>query len=238
MIRCRAFVLLLLTSSLMLSGCQSDTFGREWPPFRIKLTVEVETPEGVRTGYSVTERVCGAAGMVLGTQGGSMCSVQGEAVAVDLPKGETLFVLLSTPISASWQPEGNIVLPSDPWAGPGNRIEQMDRYVSMMSRNRVPSPVDLSKQPPWFVRFKDMKDPKSVEEVDPADLSKSFGKGYRLRAVTVQGTDEPMTAGIGKRLGELRIFPDHSLDNDFVSTTTPTLAQKLGFADFLQGMKK
>lgn len=52
---------------------------------------------------------------------------------------------------------------------------------------------------PVFVTFGDVDDPKTIEVVDPANLAKSLGPGYRLRRVTVALTDEPMTEGIEKR---------------------------------------
>ena len=50
-----------------------------------------------------------------------------------------------------------------------------------------------------MVRFRDPADPKSVEQVDPVDFAKTFGPGYRLKALTVQITNEPVTTGIEKR---------------------------------------
>ena len=52
---------------------------------------------------------------------------------------------------------------------------------------------------PYFVRFRNIADPKSVEQVDPDDLAKSFGPGVKLKSLTVQMTDEPVTSGIEKR---------------------------------------
>ena len=56
---------------------------------------------------------------------------------------------------------------------------------------------------PYFVRFRDLADPKSVEQVDPADLAKSFGPEVRLKSLTVQATDAQVKRVIEKRLGWL-----------------------------------
>jgi hypothetical protein len=56
---------------------------------------------------------------------------------------------------------------------------------------------------PMLVRFKDIRDPKSVEKVDPNDIAKSIGPGVTLRRITLQITDDPVTTGIEKRLGWL-----------------------------------
>lgn len=53
---------------------------------------------------------------------------------------------------------------------------------------------------PTMVRFADIDDPMSVESVDPVDFAKVLGPGYRLKALTVQITDQPVTSDIGRRL--------------------------------------
>ncbi|MCC6479158.1 MAG: hypothetical protein IT552_08115, partial [Sphingomonadaceae bacterium] len=87
---------------------------------------------------------------------------------------------------------------------------------------------------PMLVTFKDLADPTSVEQVDPDDLAASFGRGYRLKSITVQVTDAPVTVGIGDRLHAIGVLPNNSLDRDFKPTTNPTLAQKLGYGDFVR----
>ncbi len=51
--------------------------------------------------------------------------------------------------------------------------------------------------------FGNIADPKTVERVDPNDLATGFGKGVKLRRITVQMTDAPVTTGIEKRLAWL-----------------------------------
>jgi hypothetical protein len=50
------------------------------------------------------------------------------------------------------------------------------------------------------VTFGDIKDPTSVARVDPDDLAASFGAGVKLKAITVEITDDAVTTGIEKRL--------------------------------------
>ena len=56
---------------------------------------------------------------------------------------------------------------------------------------------------PMLVTFGDLDDPTSVERVDPDELAATFGEGVRLKRITVQVTDDPVTSGIGQRLGWL-----------------------------------
>lgn len=84
----------VLMASLFLTACGIG--GEDFTPdYRYRLTVEVETPEGLRTGSSVIEV------MQRIVRPGSHPSswaidrrIRGEAVAVDLPQGQTLFALL------------------------------------------------------------------------------------------------------------------------------------------------
>lgn len=62
-------------------------------------------------------------------------------------------------------------------------------------------------QYPMLVTFDDIADPASVKLVDPADLAASFGPGVRLKAVTLEVTDEPVTEGRVK--GVLGWLPDY-----------------------------
>src|SRR5687768_16239408 len=65
--------------------------------FRYKMTVEVDTPDGVRSGYSVHEvRARYRNHFGVAPRSRTMDTI-GEAVAVDLPDGQTLFVLTPSP---------------------------------------------------------------------------------------------------------------------------------------------
>jgi hypothetical protein len=79
-----------LLASLALTGC-GEKF--EWNQ---KITVEVETPDGLRSGSSVQHVVWNAGSAYPGMDGPSAAStVTGEAVVVDLGGGKYLFALLN-----------------------------------------------------------------------------------------------------------------------------------------------
>jgi hypothetical protein len=48
-----------------------------------------------------------------------------------------------------------------------------------------------------------MADPKSVTKLGPDNLSAKFGKGVKLKRITVERTDDAVTSGIEERLGWL-----------------------------------
>jgi hypothetical protein len=88
-----------------------------------------------------------------------------------------------------------------------------------------------------LVRFRDVRDPKTVEKVDPDDLAASFGPGVVLRRITVQLTDDPVTTGLADTLPWVTRTDGYYLDSDFVPTTKPTFAQQIAIDSFQRSMK-
>lgn len=239
-------------AALALAGCANVTH-EEFEPVRYQLTAEVETPEGVRTGSSVIA-VTWAMSRTSPPLGGSSYSVEGEAVAVDLPGGQTLFVLLRSATDVDW---AAWVIKRIPTAGkaeqakpsPSERAEQIaseERYLDLVRADRgvhaVWRPAPPHNLPglsiPYFVRFRDLADPKSVEQVAPDDLASTFGPGYRLKSLTVQVTDDPVTTGIERRLGWLEVQKG-MLDNSGDPNRLHDVAVKnLTKRDFLRGNLK
>jgi hypothetical protein len=214
---------------LALGGCSkiepSETL-------RYRLTVTVETPEGVKSGYSVWAYTITDIAIGFTPQSRDH---RGEAVAVDLPGGRTLFALLVSGNGQSDYPE--YVIEDKLRATPEYQENSETAFLSVFSEwqsTRESWEVKPFNQDsnapsgyPMLVTFKDIKDPTSVQRVDPDDLAASFGKGYRLKAITVQVTDDPVTVGIQKRLGWLSPHPEPSLNpkhgpTDFSVSATVT----------------
>ncbi|MEP6868046.1 MAG: hypothetical protein ABJA20_05980, partial [Novosphingobium sp.] len=89
-------MLAALGSVTMLAGC--GLFGKS-VSYRYRMTVEVETPQGLKSGSSVIQVVQTEQ---QGLEGSHLdVRVTGEAVAVDLPGGQTVFALLDgKPVAA------------------------------------------------------------------------------------------------------------------------------------------
>jgi hypothetical protein len=185
---------------LALAGC--GRAGRAdlthyYTPYRYRLIATVETPEGVRTGSSVIEVKWAAHNY----------KVRGEAAAVDLPGGQTLFVLLRSAVNPDWaayafESTGVFSTGRAPLAASEEdfwRGIAADRGTYPVNRRRVTA-IEDSDNYPYMVRFRDPADPKSVEQVDPDNLAKTFGPGYRLKSLSIQMTGDPVTSGIEKRL--------------------------------------
>lgn len=200
--------------ALPLAAC--DALGHSLPTYRYRLTVEVETPEGLRTGSSVIEVHTSMAGRYsIPTPGVIGYRVRGEAVSVDLGSRGNLFALLRTENDLDWP--GSIMFRM---ARTQTRVQTNDghydpvrifdaRFSEMLEhRGLLELPSEFPSPPfpkgmmarPLLVGFKDMADPRSVVKLDPDDLASTFGEGVRLRRITVQLTDDPVTTGISKKL--------------------------------------
>ncbi|MEM7703663.1 MAG: hypothetical protein AAF251_17130 [Pseudomonadota bacterium] len=183
-----ATTLLALVFALILAGCTSNE------TFRYRMTVEVETPEGVRTGSSVREvEIWERVGdTMIGNKVGG--KVRGEAVAVDLPNGKTLYMLLG---DARWLAHQAIETPPP---GPGHHLWGVKR-ARWMVENKAKGELPRGRYP-MTVTSDDPRDPRAFFELDPEDLGANLGPGYSLKRVTIEITNDPLTRGMEKRLPE------------------------------------
>jgi hypothetical protein len=223
-----------------LSGCAPSV-----PDYRYRLTVEVETPRGLRTGSSV---IAVDDDMEYSINGGGYSLSQrarGEAVAVDLPGGRTLFALLRGANGDSgWA--GTLLFeltPPPPFRPEDEESYRTDRVKNAAAkRNLIVVPPMLPYRDklyaasayPLLVTFTDIRDPRTVERVDPDDLAASFGPGVRLKRVTVQITNDSVTTGMLKRLSWLPQFHDKMLNGSTINNSRQ-LANSLSSGDFQQG---
>ena len=131
--------------------------------------------------------------------------IQGEAVAVDLPGGRTLFALLRSDDDVDWA--GNVMQAVAPRFEGEPFEEKFDNVLLVAGEVALPrmwppiAPGLRQSGYPILVTFADLTDPTSVARVDPEDLAATFGEGVALRRITVQLTDDPVTTGIEERLG-------------------------------------
>jgi hypothetical protein len=215
------------------------------PDYRYRLTVEVETPEGVKTGSSViqVEQALGGAASAGGLAGGQIYySVRGEAVAVDLPGGRTLFALLRSENDIEWSARVVQMLApkikGEPWEHSFDNVLLVKGSVEVP--RMWPANVTLPERSayPMMVTFGDPADPTSVAEVDPDELEATFGEGVRFKRITVELTDDPVTSGIDKRLGWLSNYYDKMLDGNSNQTIRATnrFANSLTQGDFTKGL--
>jgi hypothetical protein len=214
-----------------LSGC--GMFGGN--RYRFKMTVEVETPQGLKTASGVYSVLAFKTSELITGGTSSDTEFKGEAVAVDLPRGKTLFALLRMANGTS--SDDNIGIMSMRTLDPRMINTEKDKSVRrIVSGDGIKSPAEVAPEDyPLLVTFGNTNDPTSVKRVDPADLVGSFGPGVRLKRIVVEKTDEPVTTGIRKKLTAMGIENGRGLDRTGGVTASPTLAQQLGYTDFVKG---
>ncbi len=157
---------------------------------RYRMTVEVDTPEGVKSGFSVREMGLSTDNIMRPASG----SLKGEAVAVDLPGGQVLFALLT-----GGDGDADYAMQIGGRAG----VWEHDGPVELYPTAPKTTGLERTDPLPMLVRFRDHNDPKSVERIGPEALDRAFVPGVRLKRIAIEATDESVTTGIGDRLGWL-----------------------------------
>ncbi len=155
--------------------------------WRYKITIEIETPEGIKSGSAVREvRAWKNAAKIINPDVAPIeYEVIGEAVVVDLGERGVLFGLMN---NFAYLESGNAF-----WTENSNSL---DSYKSL----RIGDRSELKKDLPAFVTFSDLNDPKSVVGCGPAVIESVLGKGVRLRSIMIEITDNPVTQDIEKIL--------------------------------------
>lgn len=198
----------------MLAGCAASSVSAcapSLPDYRYRLTVEVDTPDGMRSGSSVIQVASHVSSQYSLSPGDVTTQVTGDAVAVDLPGGKMLFALLSKPGSA----EGantyafDALIPK-PWIGWEEYVADVNALADRRDIGVLPF-----KDWPMLVTFGDINDPTSIVRIDIANLEATLGPDVKIRRITVQITEEPVTSGIEKKLKWLPSIYQMQISSDF-----------------------
>lgn len=179
-----------LVGSVALGGC--GLLGGN--SYRFRMTVAVDTPQGVRTDSSVFEVAAARIGNILPEGAKRDWQVTGETVAVDLPGGATLFALLKT--HAHFEDMMGLSMASLHSDFPGTGYDVVG-VATELARGEHPGPAQVAPENyPTLVTFADEADPASVTLVEPGALAAHFGPGTARRGITVELTDEAVTRGL------------------------------------------
>lgn len=213
--------------------------------WRYKMTVMVETPEGIKTGSAVREVSVQAVPRISPHMLPTV-KLKGEAVAVDLGKRGVLFALLSGYKKGD---DYGADIPAIIFSPTQAVMEDSTiRYMSRHKAGSVEVPVEWY---PKFVYFKDLKDPKTVEYllgikicsdkgsskktycVNEERLEEAFGHGVKLKSVTIEMTEGDVTWIIDKYLPWLDRVKMSYLSGRHIDG--PTLFERLHGGNFKQG---
>ena len=197
-----------------------------WASWRYKITVSVDTPEGLKTGSAVREVHAREQPQFMEMPRLAV-NVVGEAVAVDLGKRGVLFSLID------WN-DYRFVYESFPSP---SQSEVLDfKYYAHLKNVKAVVPLYRA---PMLVRFQDLNDPKTVERVDPNNLANSFGRDVFLKDITIEMTNEPVTWSVAHYLGWLQGYYNKRLDGERYGTidSSHKLANSLASGMFSTGKR-
>jgi hypothetical protein len=199
---------------------------------RYRLTIEAEVDGQPKTGSSVIE-VTWRKQPRIGESPSLTYGSRGEAVVVDLGTRGALFALLKAGDDIRSAPQTIILrafdFPGGIFQGPPDEVL---RDFDRLSGKRELPLTSL----PMLVRFRDLNDPKTVEQVDPLNIARNFGAGTKLVRATLEivsagiwpfnrygVSGEPVTTGIEKRLSWLPSYYNLKFDGQRYETASSAL---------------
>jgi hypothetical protein len=185
--------------------------------YRFRMTVEAETPHGARSASSVYEvRVEKNNDPVkLAEERAGGIGTFGEAIVLDMADGP-VFVLMKVPPEAESLARAvtQAFKPGVDLGGINNFLPAVRSLGGWFSHAKAELPrADW----PMMVRFRDINDPKSAEEVSPDAIG--------VKRIWVATTTDPVTTGIEKSLGWLL-----SLNGGYLNGATTARTAGLGLA--------
>lgn len=188
-------LLMLAAAALALTGCVSSHHY-----LRYRMTIEIETPQGLRTGSGVLEVRLRA--RPFPAPGSShQTDLRGEAIPIDLAGGRTIYAVLDGPgnrNSAHHLPREAFGARIPEMAGPIEARTSAEEQFEFL-RSRRPSADLRPDEWPMLAEFRNQADPRSVETVR-VDSNGGIGPGLRVRRIRIEITEDEVTEGIERRL--------------------------------------
>jgi hypothetical protein len=145
------------------------------PAHKYRLTVEVETPAGIKSASGIM-----SVHPDRGYSRSGHTATHGDAIFVDLGGGRNLVALMAH-LDKTVDLDGvnYVALRAYKAAGRDN--------VSFNEMNRMTGTVPVTGTLiPVLVTFTDVSDPRTARAVPPDDLETTFGKGFRLHGVSAE----------------------------------------------------
>lgn len=199
--------------------------------WRYRITVNVETPEGMKSGSAVREvRVSDIASYLRIVGGLPEIKVKGEAVVVDLGKRGILFAVMNGHVGHEGDAYRN-VFDAFPYPGPRGALSRYGiRYYDHLKEGFA---YLAPEKYPKMVMFRDLENPMTAElvyGVQPRDrrddarnfvgiaynitdqFEDKFGEGVKIKNVAMEMVRDPVTRKIDQYLPWLPDYFGASLD--------------------------
>ena len=173
--------------------------------YRYRLMAEIESAGRIYNGSSVIEVVRERGYTGIGAQ------VRGEAAYIDIPGATSpLFLLM---YNRTWGVDWPYVVPHYAFRRELGSTAMVDPKIldKLVGMNGIKE--DISEDVyPLIVTFDNSNDPRTVREVNPSDLGRSYHANCRLRRISMELTADPLEFKVRSRLSWLKPGADGSLD--------------------------
>jgi hypothetical protein len=201
----RRAVLAIIVAIILAPLCLYFGYKLLYPTYtyRYRLSVEVETPDGLRSGSSVIEVRYEMFPKLL-TERDHISRVFGEAVFVDLGQGKNLIGLLASgPGGEDVDYPGRVVFQA--FKLDGNDPNTLKRLPGLRGKRDLDiyhsDKYDVTKRLlPTFVTLTDLTDPGTAHIVPFGLFDRIFGAGFKLRSVVIEMTTDPIAEGIESKI--------------------------------------
>lgn len=171
---------------------------------RWRMTIEVETPQGLKTGSSVLKSVYVQSPSWVPQSSSLSSGLHGEAVFVDLGEGKNVVALLALGANG------------DQYFGPDIAAEALGRDRNEGTRfwwKAAPgwtgSAELTGKLMPTLVTFADPLKPETARVISPDEFETVLGTGYRFKRVWIEMTRENVTRNLSNKIAWLNISEAH-----------------------------
>jgi hypothetical protein len=158
--------------------------------WRYKMTVEVETPEGIKTGSAIHEisNSSSSVKILALPESGNPAKFRGEAVVIDMGKDKPpLFAALSS------NPERIFYNTFPPPKGGATTLGGIKYYKNLkVGEKRT---ID-SKDYPQFISFKSRNDPKTIRTFGASELEGIYGEKYAIKNIHIEISNAPISFGL------------------------------------------
>jgi hypothetical protein len=211
-----------IASAMVLAGCSPSA------KVRYRVTVELNDNGKIRSGSSVWEFEL--AKSILPLANIYNAHFRGEAVAVEIPGRGILFVLTDR---GEMYPEnlfGDLQRSSPKPPRFSDRFDDLKHIQEMTGATAkldCENPSWIGVACPSFIRFRDLNNPMTLEQVNFSGNNDNFGRGVNINQVTVQITDDKITS----RLSGILPWLDSDLKKyrrDLENPFTSALPREIG----------
>ncbi|MFC5421877.1 hypothetical protein ACFPOB_20155 [Bosea eneae] len=163
--------------------------GESFGTYHFRLTIEADTPEGVRSGSGVMSVSYGrgprwAAGI---GGGNAYARLRGEAVFFDLGNGRNVVMLIAHGARAEsgfemrWLPVTALTGAVQGWGSTDALAALQSKGLRLEGKVELPPPLI-----PTLATFSEVNDPTTMRQLGPSEFPYYFGKGYTFKRATLE----------------------------------------------------